>query len=169
MRLGGRRAGDASLADIEVIYRAHYPAFLRTAAAVLGDEDLGADAVHDGFVQAVRFRRSYRGEGSLEGWVWRTVVNAACRSRRRFATSRAGAEGALDRGADQDARDVDGRVRELVALLPDRQRLTVFLRYYADLDYDTIAQALDVSPGTVAAALSAAHATLRQALQEVPR
>ena len=117
---------------------------------------------------AVRFRRDFRGEGSLEGWVWQTVVNAACRSRRRLPAPGAGAEAALDRGANHDARDVDGRVRELVALLPERQRLTVFLCYYADLDYDTIAEALDISPGTVAAALSVAHATLRQALEEVP-
>ena len=122
MRLGRGQARAASLADIEAIYRSRYPAFLRTATAILGEEDLAADAVHDGFVRAVRFRRDFRGEGSLEGWVWQTVVNAACRSRRRFAAPSAGAEAAPDRGANHEARDVDGRVRELIALLPERQR-----------------------------------------------
>lgn len=169
MRLGRRQARGASLADIEAIYRTRYPAFLRSATAVLGDEDLAADAVHDGFVRAVRYRRSYCGDGSLEGWVWQTVVNAACRSHRKRAPRRTGAEVALDRSTNHEPAGVDGRVRELVAVLPERQRLAVFLRYYADLDYATIAQALDVRPGTIAAALSAAHATLRQALEEVPR
>jgi DNA-directed RNA polymerase specialized sigma24 family protein len=52
--------------------------------------------------------------------------------------------------------------------LPDRQRFILFLRYYADLDYGAIATALDLSPGTVGATLHAAHATLRERLQEVP-
>jgi RNA polymerase sigma factor (sigma-70 family) len=60
------------------------------------------------------------------------------------------------------------RVRALIAALPERQRLTLFLRYYADLDYATIAQALDVKPGTVAATLNAARERLAAQLQEVP-
>jgi RNA polymerase sigma factor (sigma-70 family) len=61
-------------------------------------------------------------------------------------------------------------VRELapaVAALPERQRLVVFLRYYADLDYRTIADALDVEVGTVSATLAAAHRAVRQRLEEV--
>jgi len=53
--------------------------------------------------------------------------------------------------------------------LPERQRLVVFLRYYADLDYSAIAEALEISPGTVAATLNSARASLRSVLEEVPR
>jgi DNA-directed RNA polymerase specialized sigma24 family protein len=46
----------------------------------------------------------------------------------------------------------------------------LFLHYYADLDYGTIADALEISPGTVGATLSAARQTLRGALtKEVSR
>ena len=55
----------------------------------------------------------------------------------------------------------------LVAALPERQRLVLFLRYYADLDYLGIAQILGVRTGTVSASLHAAHKTLRKALNEV--
>jgi DNA-directed RNA polymerase specialized sigma24 family protein len=41
----------------------------------------------------------------------------------------------------------------------------VFLRYYADLDYAAIAEALGVSTGTVAATLNQAHTTLRTRLE----
>ena len=54
-----------------------------------------------------------------------------------------------------------------MAALPERQRLVVFLRYFADLDYREIAEALDVKVGTVSATLHAAHAALRSALSEV--
>jgi DNA-directed RNA polymerase specialized sigma24 family protein len=58
-------------------------------------------------------------------------------------------------------------VRFAVALLPERQRLTLFLRYYADLDYAAIADVLGVSEGTVAATLHASHRALRRRLEKV--
>jgi DNA-directed RNA polymerase specialized sigma24 family protein len=45
--------------------------------------------------------------------------------------------------------------------------LAVFLRYYADLDYRTVASVLSVEVGTVSATLSAAHTSLRRSLKEV--
>ena len=68
------------------------------------------------------------------------------------------------------AEPIDGRrelVRAAVEQLPERQRLILFLRYYADLDYRSIGETLSISDGTVAATLNAAHARLRQLLMEV--
>jgi RNA polymerase sigma factor (sigma-70 family) len=56
-----------------------------------------------------------------------------------------------------------------IALLPDRQRAALFLRYYADLDYRSIAEALGIEVGTVSATLSAAHTSLRRSLGKVRR
>ena len=52
----------------------------------------------------------------------------------------------------------DAAVRALIAALPELQRLAVFLRYYADLDYRTIGEVLEIEAGTVSATLAAAHA-----------
>jgi RNA polymerase sigma factor (sigma-70 family) len=60
-------------------------------------------------------------------------------------------------------------IRAWVVSLPERQKLAVFLRYYADLDYRTVASVLDVEVGTVSATLSAAHTSLRRSLKEVSR
>jgi RNA polymerase sigma factor (sigma-70 family) len=60
-------------------------------------------------------------------------------------------------------------VRAWVAALPERQRLAVYLRYYADLDYRAIADALGIEVGTVSASLSSAHQALRRSLEEVER
>jgi RNA polymerase sigma factor (sigma-70 family) len=60
-------------------------------------------------------------------------------------------------------------VREALRALPERQRLALFLRYYADLDYAAIAAALGVARGTVSATLHAAHANLQTHLEEVIR
>jgi DNA-directed RNA polymerase specialized sigma24 family protein len=59
----------------------------------------------------------------------------------------------------------DGMVRAWVASLPERQRLVVFLGYFADLDYRSIATPLDVEVGTVSATLATAHPALRRCIR----
>lgn len=54
------------------------------------------------------------------------------------------------------------------ALAPER-RLVIFLRYFAELSYAEIAEALEISEGTVAATLAQAHAALHDELAEVAR
>jgi len=154
---------------IEAAYRARYGRFLRVAVAILRDEALAEEAVHDAFVRALRHRRSFDARGSVEAWLWRIVVNEA---RRRRSVERAAPLLPLDGApatAGGNGHAEVGRVEALVAALPERQRLVLFLRYYADLDYDAIATALGVKPGTVAATLHAAHAALRRELLEVRR
>jgi DNA-directed RNA polymerase specialized sigma24 family protein len=144
--------------ELEQLYRAKRPEFCRAAAAIAGDRALGEDAVQEAFAKALRKRRTYRGRGPLEAWVWRIVVNAARDARRR----RRPPIGLRDRSEEPSS---NGRGTALpLELLTDRQREVLFLHYYADLDYATIAEALGISPGTVGATLSSARSVLRQAL-----
>lgn len=149
-----------------MLYRSRYPAFVRVARGITRDEQAAHDAVHDAFVRAVRHRRRLRRESSLESWVWRTVVNEA--RRRAGREARADRRRALEAAPSSNGQPAHAEVRALLARLPERQRLALFLRYYADLDYAAIARVLDVAPGTVAATLNAAHARLRTLLEEVP-
>lgn len=153
--------------EIEDLYRGRYRHFLRVAAAIVGDETSGHDAVQDGFSHALREQQSFRGEGTLEAWVWRTVVNAALAARRRRVARREAPADARIAVANGQA-DESG-VRAWVAVLPERQRLAVYLRYYADLDYRSIANVLGVEVGTVSATLSSAHEALRRSMKEVER
>ena len=157
----------ASLSAIETVYRGRFEAFLRVAAAVAGDEQRGRDVVHEAFVRAVRHRRRLRHEDRLEPWLWRIVVNEARRRRRderRLTTVELAAEPAA---ASPNGHDEHRALRAAITALPERQRLVLFLRYFADLDYEAIAETLAIAPGTVAATLHAAHAKLRHQLQEV--
>jgi RNA polymerase sigma-70 factor (ECF subfamily) len=119
--------------------------------------------VQDAFATAVRKRGSFRGAGPLEAWVWRIVLNAARTEVRRTRPAVDLDEPAAGNGHPE--RDVELRVA--LARLPERQRTAVFLRYYADLDYAAIGEALGISAGTVAATLNAAHTALRTRLEEV--
>jgi RNA polymerase sigma-70 factor, ECF subfamily len=159
----------ASLDEIELVYRQRLPEFRRVAAAMLGDREAARDAVQEGFAIAVRKRKSFRGDGPLEAWLWRVVVNAVREQGRRrgdLADPQAIAR-ASQNGSQTDEPDV--RVRLALALLPERQRLALFLRYYGDLDYRAIAETLGVAIGTVGVTLNTAHAKLRELLEEAPR
>jgi RNA polymerase sigma factor (sigma-70 family) len=156
-----------ALTALSEIYERRYAGFLRVSEAIVGNRDLARDAVQDAFVRLIRSRRGFRGEGSLEGWVWRTVVNTACSLRRDTSAPQAG-----DSSVEPSATNghvIDAGVRALLATLPERQRLVLFLRYYADLDYRSIAEVLEIQPGTVGATLNQAHSALKSLLKEVPR
>jgi RNA polymerase sigma factor (sigma-70 family) len=159
-----RERRDLRLGEIEALYRTRFRHFLRVATAIVGDRERAVEAVHDGFADAIRSRRRFRAEGPLEAWVWRAVVNAARRARNAvvhpsFADpALVGSNGRVEREPDA--------VRQAIAGLPERQRLVLFLRYYADLDYRNIATAMNVRTGTVSATLHAAHAALREILEE---
>jgi RNA polymerase sigma-70 factor (ECF subfamily) len=151
---------------LEELYRRRYPHFVRVAAAITGDSESGRDAVQTGFAHALRKRQDFRGSGPLEAWVWRIVVNEARRVRR--VEPRSAPALAHEPSSNGHASD-DLGVRAWIAALPERQRATVFLRYYADLEYAAIADVLGVRVGTVSATLSAAHASLRTQVEEVER
>ena len=157
----GRRG--ASLDDLEVLYRNRFDVFARVAASVTGDSERARDAVQDAFATAVRKRRSFRGEGPLEAWVWRIVLNAARSDVRRDVPAVVYDEPVSTNGRPEH----DAELRAALAVLPERQRTAVFLRYYADLDYAAIGEALGITTGTVAATLNAAHSALRTRLEEV--
>lgn len=153
----------AGLGEIEAVYRREAGRFLRLARAVVGTDDEAWDAVQDAVASVVRARGSYNGTGSVEAWMWRAVLNAARSRRRRTGPVLVGdarvVESVAPVSEDGDA------VRAGVAQLPERQRLVLFLRYYADLEYGAIAEVLGISPNTVGPALASAQANLRRLLE----
>jgi RNA polymerase sigma factor (sigma-70 family) len=158
---------DPELAAIEVVYRERLRSFVRLATAITGNEQTAADAVHDGFVRAVRYRSGLRERGSAAGWVCRIVLNEA---RKRSAAEGRYVPAPVEEAAEAVAANGHGEpgaAAAALATLPERQRLALFLRYYADLDYAGIAEALGIARGTVSATLHAARANLETKLEEV--
>lgn len=97
--------------------------------------------MQDGFAAAIRERCRFRGEGPLEAWVRRMVMNAALKyfraePPREVAPSVNGA-----------VPTADAELRGPIADLPERQRTVLFLRHFADLDYRAIGDVLGISPG----------------------
>jgi RNA polymerase sigma factor (sigma-70 family) len=151
--------------EIERLYRSRRAAFVALATAVTGDGAEAIDVVQEAFATALRKRRGIRAKDSLEPWLWRIVLNKA-RDRRR-KQGRGFSVHPVEPAVTTNGYEADAAVRAVLSELPERQRETIFLRYYADLDYAAIAELLGISPGTVAATLNAAHAAVREQIEGV--
>jgi RNA polymerase sigma-70 factor (ECF subfamily) len=151
-------AGLAS--QLEELYRRRYAVFRHAVAGYLGSSEGAHDAVQEGFARALARRETFRGEGSLEAWVYRIVLRTAREQGRR----------PRDVGLAEELTAPDqpslAPLLEAVRQLPPRRRLVVFLRFFADLSYAEIAQATGMAEGTVAATLSRARADLAALLSE---
>lgn len=138
---------------LERLYRDRYGRFRDGLATVTGSQDTAHDVVQDAFAQALVSLRGFRGEASLEGWVWRIAFRLALRERKN--------------GRRHDRRrtnlpalthpERDPELAVALQQLPDRKRLIVFLHYFADLSYAEIARTCSISGGTVAATLAQRH------------
>lgn len=150
----------ASIEDLERLYRERFHVFRDGLASVGGSREAAREAVQEGFARALRDRRKFRGDGSLEAWVWRIALNHALKARRDLRE-----RWELDRDrAAAEAPVGDDDVRDALRTLPPRRKLVVFLRYFADLPYSEIARICGVSEGTVAATLAQSHTELLEQL-----
>ena len=152
----------ATFSAIEQLYRSRFSVFLDGMTRVLHDPETSREVVQEAFAKALRSRRRFRGDASLEAWVWRIALNEAFRVRRDLAHT--WHDDALEVAAVPEAMS-DGAVRAAVRALPPRRRLIVFLRYFADLSYGEIATICRISEGTVAATLAQSHAELSEHLR----
>ena len=150
---------DALESDLEDLYRRRQAAFQVMLASVTGSVESARDVVQEAFAQALRDQDAFRGEGSLEGWVWRIAFRVAIGSKgsRELAMDEVPEVALVDESSDPA---LSAAVREL----PPQRRMAIFLRYFADLSYAEIGEVLGVAEGTVAATLSQAHQQLRAEL-----
>lgn len=153
------------LQAIEAVYRERGGDFFRFALARTSDPELARDAVQEGFARAIRARHSFRGSGPLDAWIGRCVLNAVIDA--SHAVCALGVDDPPDDRAAPTLETPGHDVRAAVRQLPTRQRDSLFLRYYLDYDYATIAEILGMEVGTVSATLHAARENLMHALQEV--
>jgi RNA polymerase sigma factor (sigma-70 family) len=151
---------DRTLA-IEALYRERYSTFRDVLTGVTGNYESSREVVQEAFARALREQKSFRGDGSLEAWVWKIAFRLALGDRRR---PKPVGENGLE--AVADAPYVDDSIRAAVRQLPPKRRLVVFLRYFADLSYAEIAEACEISEGTVAATLSQARDELLGLLEQ---
>lgn len=161
-----RRGVGADPALIAQLYERQFRGFLAGAYAVVGETEAARDVVQEAFARALREQGRFRHDGPLEAWLWRIVINVAHDETRRSRSADLSADELAEIAPLGTEMSSEHDLRDELRALPDRQRLAVFLHYYANLPYEEVAQLLDIAPGTVGASLNAARKTLRRRIKE---
>src|SRR5579863_4149857 len=145
--------------DFADFYRDAKDDCLRTVVISTGDPDLAQDLVAEAFARACASWRKVARHPNPRAWVVRTALNVRIdrwRTRRRETPL----AGPADAGR-HDPDPADPAIIAAVRRLPERQRQVVACRLLLDLDTETTAETLAISPGTVKSHLSRALAALR--------
>jgi RNA polymerase sigma-70 factor (ECF subfamily) len=144
------QAGQSGLFD-ELILR-HRPGLLRFAGSMLADRHAAEDAVQEALLAAFAARATYNPQFAFSTWVYTILLNVCRRQRKRIQTvSQTRCPSSL--AATTDETPLDGLLRsetreqlnDLLDRLPDVEADALRLRFFAGLQFDEIAQAMDSS------------------------
>ncbi len=116
------------------------------ASQLLPDQALAEDAVQEAFLRVVRSRDSYRPGKSFSSWFYAILRNVCSDMRRRNARQArliAEAADAKTTAGHEPGDDLD--VTELLARLPDADRIVLTLRVLDGLAFGDIAVVLGIS------------------------
>ncbi|MEY3342081.1 MAG: hypothetical protein RLZZ269_1992 [Actinomycetota bacterium] len=165
-----RRAINGDRAALDTVLREEYPRILTACRRLLGRHADADDAAQNALISIARNIGSFDQRSSFSTWVWRIATNAALDEIRR--------RGRRD-VPSSDRHDFDRPDRSAVSAIDDRQiveaallrlplefRTAVVLRDLADLDYDEIADVLDIPIGTVRSRISRGRSQLADLIRE---
>jgi RNA polymerase sigma-70 factor (ECF subfamily) len=140
---------------------------------MVADREVADDLAQEVFLKVHRGLPYFRGDARLSTWIYRIVANVCTEARGRkpadlsLDDDRNGVKsrepGRPDSAfADLELRD---RLEKAIAQLPDNYRMLVAAHYLQGVQYEALAEALDLPLGTVKTHLYRAKRRLRELLQ----
>ena len=159
----------ADLDEAVALYSAHRLSLVRLAVLLVDDLQSAEDVVQDAFAGFLGRRRALDDPDKALAYLRTAVVNNARSALRRRRTARAYVvphevepEGPSGRAIlAEEHRAVIDALRKLAP----RQREVLVLRYWSDLSEAQIAEALEISRGTVKSTASRALAALEKIME----
>jgi RNA polymerase sigma-70 factor, ECF subfamily len=169
-----RRAQAGDRDAFRSLYQAYQDRVFATAYRIAGDRETAADLTQEVFVKVFEELPGFRFGSRFSTWLYRVAANHAINKASETARhARLNERVARDRPsmapATPPARDrfADERIQAALGGLSVKLRAVTVLRYLEGLSYDEIAETLDLSVGTVKSRLFLAHATLKEALDDL--
>ena len=153
--------------EFEAFFTENYGAVVRTLTMITGDAEMAADAAQEAFQRAyVRWSR-IRTYDAPAAWVRRVAINHSrdlirSEQRRRRHEQRAAPHELVEVPAGR----TESTVPDLLATLPERQRVAMALYYLDQLPISQVAVAMDISEGAVKYHLNQGREKLRPVLEK---
>lgn len=150
----------------EMIIRTHSRALFAIAYGILQNREEAEDAVQDSLVKAWKSRWRVRDPEKLPAWLFMIARHRArdvFRKRRNIPLSKQTAEAIEQEASDTTA--LDRQLHSALAALPELHRSALTLRYFEEMDYQSIEKLLGLSNGALRGILGRALATMRKELR----
>jgi RNA polymerase sigma-70 factor, ECF subfamily len=132
------------------------------------DRSHADDLAQEVFLKVYRGLPYFRGEARLSTWIYRIVANVCTRARSGRSVEISGTAPVREPGAPDavfgefELRD---RLEKAIRQLPDNYRLLIAAHYLNGVQYESLAEALDIPIGTVKTHLYRAKRRLRELLE----
>ena len=162
------RRGDARA--YESLVQEHQAIAFRTAYLITGSAADAEEAAQEAFVRAWLALKRFRQGAQFRPWLLAIVANEArnrvrSRKRREGLAERAGRSWPGSRPPPSMPAPTDGRLREALAELPERDRSVIACRFVLDLGEQETAAVLGIARGTVKSRTARALDRLRAAME----
>ena len=133
------------------------------------------DVIQNTFIKVYRSIQKFEGKSKLYTWLYRIATNEAItflNKKKRKSTSSIDDEdhnlGNQLKADDYfDGDEIQLRLQKALALLPDKQRIVFNMRYYDDMSYKDISEALGTSVGALKASYHHAVKKIENYFREV--
>jgi RNA polymerase sigma factor (sigma-70 family) len=151
----------------EILYRRFSRRMYGICQSYAGDRALAQDMLHDAFIKVFRTIKSFKMDGSLEGWIRRVVTNTAIDHLRK--------QQKMDHYINDEMEDFQEpqqapitaeissqEILNQVARLPDGARAIFNLYALEGYSHKEIAEQLNISEGTSKSQFNRARTLLKQ-------
>lgn len=126
------------------------------ARRLLVSHDDAQDAVQETFIKVYRSFHSLKEAKALRSWIYRIATNEALRIIERNKTPRLLTESIDDSATDIAAADYTDytdleavKLQKAILSLPPKQQAVFNMRYYDEMEYQQIAEAMETTVSTV--------------------
>ena len=164
-----KRAQAGSQADLEALFRRHWPRAYRAAYLIVHDHAAAEDIAQEAFVSAIRTLDRFDRRRRFAPWLGAIVANRAIDWVRARTARRESADTGPEPVAPPEV-PVGRYSEEVLAALAEltpEHRAVVVLRYVLEYTPGEIARALELPRGTVNSRLRRGLDSLEQRLREV--
>jgi RNA polymerase sigma-70 factor (ECF subfamily) len=161
-------SGPMDRQSFEKLFREYFTVLMTFSRKILGDEDDAREVVHQVFIKLWEKRDDIDLSTSLKPYLFTAVNNRSLnviRDRKKFSSEQVPEQaGELDVSAQIEAMELEEKIREVIASLPEKCRVIFELNRFEGLKYSEIASQLDISVKTVENQMSKALKILREKL-----
>ncbi len=154
----------------EALYKAFAPKMFGVCLRYTRNQMEAEDILQEGFIKVFRYLKDYRNDGSLEGWIRRTMVNTAINFFRKSAKYQNDLPIEEAEPINHDEENAIDKLSaaellEFIRELPDGYRMVFNLNIIEGYTHKEIGEMLNISENTSKSQLSRARGVLQAKLK----